>query len=108
MKYWILWIKVHAAWLPCILTRRWFFLGIFNGEEYTVRYRIGEFFVHIYYGDGRWLDDMRMERKISRLMYEDDLPADMTDEEYKKWFEKSSVLWGVRMGPKFKRTKVNG
>jgi hypothetical protein len=34
------------------------------------------------------------------LMYEDELPADMTDEEYERWFADSAVVDGVRMGPK--------
>lgn len=33
------------------------------------------------------------------LMYEDDLPENMSDSEYDEWFAKSSVVDGVRMGP---------
>lgn len=35
------------------------------------------------------------------LMYEDDLPIDITDDEYDKWYEKSRIVDGVRMGPLF-------
>jgi len=41
-------------------------------------------------------------KKLCELMYEDELP-EMTDEEYDEWYEKSSVVYGVRMGPIFKR-----
>jgi hypothetical protein len=37
-------------------------------------------------------------------MYEDELPEDMTDKEYSRWYEQSKVIGGVRMGPKWKRT----
>jgi hypothetical protein len=37
-----------------------------------------------------------------RVMYEDELPADMTAQEYSAWFAKSFVD-GVRMGPVFER-----
>ena len=33
-----------------------------------------------------------------RLMYEDELPDDMTDDEYSRWFDLSFVSF-VRMGP---------
>ena len=36
------------------------------------------------------------------LVYEDDLP-EMTDAEYSEWYAKSEVVFGVRMGPPFKR-----
>lgn len=35
------------------------------------------------------------------LMYEDDLPKNITGEEYSKWFETSKVVRGVRMGNVF-------
>ena len=34
-------------------------------------------------------------------MYEDELPEDITDEEYSDWYEQSAVYDGVRMGPKW-------
>lgn len=37
------------------------------------------------------------------LMYEDQLPEDMTDAEYDEWFLTSSIVDGVRMGKKFER-----
>ena len=35
------------------------------------------------------------------LMFEQDLPEDMTEEQYSKWFETSIVIWGVRLGDIF-------
>lgn len=34
-----------------------------------------------------------------KLMYEDDLPSEIDDEEYRAWFERSVLIDGVRMGP---------
>jgi hypothetical protein len=36
--------------------------------------------------------------ELKGLIYEDDLPDDMTDEEYTNWFKRSHVVDGVRMG----------
>lgn len=33
--------------------------------------------------------------------YEDQLPDNITDAEYNAWYEKSAVVDGVRMGPRF-------
>lgn len=33
------------------------------------------------------------------LIYEDELPANITDADYDKWFKESNVVDGVRMGP---------
>jgi hypothetical protein len=38
----------------------------------------------------------------NRVMYEDELPEDMTDDEYAAWFALSWVD-GVRLGPTFQR-----
>lgn len=40
---------------------------------------------------------------MDNLIYEQDLPLDMTEQEYSEWFKKSQIIDGVRMGPKFKR-----
>ncbi len=37
------------------------------------------------------------------LMYEDELPENMTDAEYSEWYDKSSIVDGVRMGPIFNK-----
>ena len=42
-------------------------------------------------------------KKEKMVQYEDELPEDMTDIEYDRWFVKSKVVNGVRMGPKFER-----
>ena len=34
------------------------------------------------------------------FMYEDELPEDMSDEVWDWWYDNSSVIDGVRMGPK--------
>ena len=47
----------------------------------------------------------RKHETHSLLMYEDELPADMSDEEYDAWFARSHVVCGVRMGP---RVRSNG
>lgn len=36
------------------------------------------------------------------MIYEDELPSGMTDEDYDAWFLRSSVVDGVRMGPRIK------
>lgn len=41
--------------------------------------------------------DAESWRKLG-LVYEDQLP-EMTDAEYSKWYEESSLIYGVRMGP---------
>jgi len=38
------------------------------------------------------------------LMYEDDLPKDISQGEYDLWFEQSRIVDGVRMGPRFYRS----
>jgi hypothetical protein len=40
------------------------------------------------------------------LMYEDELPEDMTDSEYSEWYEQSYVLDGVRVGPQRKKQET--
>lgn len=35
---------------------------------------------------------------FSDLIYEQDLPKDITDDEYKQWYRRSYVVDGVRMG----------
>jgi hypothetical protein len=34
-------------------------------------------------------------------IYEEDLPPELPPEKYNQWFEKSKIVCGVRMGPKF-------
>ena len=48
-----------------------------------------------------------LPRKPEEWVYEDQLP-EMTDEEYSEWFNKSSVIDGVRMGPKYKPKEDGG
>lgn len=38
---------------------------------------------------------------INKLMYEDELPKNMSREDYDKWFAQSEVINGVRMGVKY-------
>ena len=37
------------------------------------------------------------------LMYEQDLPKDISEQDYAIWFEQSSLMYGVRVGPKFEK-----
>ena len=42
--------------------------------------------------------------KLESIMYEDELPDEMTQEQYDAWYEKSFILGGrvgVRVGPMF-------
>lgn len=41
------------------------------------------------------------EACVPLTQHEDELPIDMTQEEYDRWFAQSKVIDGVRMGPKF-------
>lgn len=58
---------------------------------------------------GKWYFDVRCEKcnsLVSHLaIYEDDLP-NISDEQYKRWFE-YSFLDGVRMGPSMDLLEVN-
>lgn len=36
---------------------------------------------------------------MSDIRYEDELPVNITDEQYNSWFKSSCVFEGVRMGP---------
>jgi len=48
---------------------------------------------------GKELDTIIFDGR--ELMFEQDLPEDMTDEQYSKWFDNSLLVWGVRMGDVF-------
>ena len=39
--------------------------------------------------------------KNKLMMYEDDLPKDLSDELYSKWYDRSDIVDGVRMGEVF-------
>jgi len=52
---------------------------------------------------GRWCwtsADLSQTHTDVPLIYEDELPANMSDEDYNFWFGNSIVVDGVRMGPK--------
>lgn len=40
-------------------------------------------------------------RDVPLIQHEDELPIDITQEEYDRWFGQSEIIDGVRMGPKF-------
>jgi hypothetical protein len=42
---------------------------------------------------------MGSDLKLTRLMYEQDLPDDISDELYNHWYSISEVIHGVRIGP---------
>lgn len=44
-----------------------------------------------------------VRRQDNPVMYEDDLPKDITESEYNWWYERSGIVGGVRMGPRFIR-----
>jgi len=46
---------------------------------------------------------VKMNRDKYVLIYEQDLPDDITDEEYSEWYSKSIIVDSVRMGLKFNR-----
>lgn len=48
------------------------------------------------------------EIKGMGLIYEDELPEDMTQEEYDEWYKTSSIVYGVRMGQPFVRKHATG
>ena len=52
-----------------------------------------------------WDSDWRSYCPIceNELIYEDTLPANITDAEYDAWYAESQVIDGVRMGPKLVR-----
>ena len=41
-------------------------------------------------------------------MYEDQLPEDITNEEYNAWYDESWVEGGIRIGPDFLNRKYQG
>lgn len=45
------------------------------------------------------MNDTQERDERPRLMYEEQLPEDMSAREYGKWFQRSAVIDGVRMGP---------
>lgn len=49
---------------------------------------------------------LRNGARQAGLMYEDELPQDITDAEYSEWFELSAIVEGVRMGPQFTRKRI--
>lgn len=57
------------------------------------------------FAEGGWLmrcpECLAWERatKPPAVMHEDDLPEDMTEEEYDQWYADSQVIDGIRMGP---------
>jgi hypothetical protein len=57
---------------------------------------------------GNWMirryqvdEDERLEALKKGLRYEEDLPSDISKEDYDKWYKTSRLVYGVRMGEVF-------
>ena len=44
--------------------------------------------------------------EVSEMIYEDELPEFMTYSDYSKWYNKSRIVDGVRMGPRVPKIAI--